>query len=331
MVSYSQHIHSEEVKHSLPPPHTGDEQHHTPQLPPQVFLLDIVRIFHLSPAVGLPRHLEAGGPRSLFNTKHGGIFSLPLGRVGPQAAGGRMLAPLDDQPRGRQQTLARQHGPLQTGQLPGVERGDPGLHGVAHADVLAARQDGPFVQDGREADAGPDVGGQVGDDVCGGAFLDVAEGFAGVVAGVGFGGGRRPAEEGVGVEVAHDGGDDLGADRALGGVVLGDVDGAADEGGERDEVLLGGLVGGGELVPLQGDGGGEVGFRRGDADDFLCCWVAEGAAVEEDLEGAWKPRSGMLVDGTFHSCFFFFLFFFFRRNMEIREGMDRAETHHQPP
>jgi len=87
-----------------------------------------------------------------------------------------------------------------------------------------------------EVCAGPDAGGEVGEDGLGGAALDLAEGVAlaslvgfcllGVMGGV-LG---RPAEEGVGVEVAHYGADDvvagLGVARAGLGFLVFDVIGA---------------------------------------------------------------------------------------------------------
>lgn len=73
---------------------------------------------------------------------------------------------------------------------------------------------------------------------------------------------------------------------AFSGVVGGDVDGAADERGQRDQVLLGRLLGRGDEVPFDGEGRGEVLLRGREADDFLGVGVAEGTGVEVDLEGA---------------------------------------------
>lgn len=96
------------------------------------------------------------------------------------------------------------------------------------------------------------------------------------------------AEQGVGVEVADEGLDCCETDGGRGGgVVGGNIEGAAHEGGEGDEVLFGGLLGRDEVVPFDGEGVGEVRLGEGEADDGFGGRVAEGAGVEVDFEGAW--------------------------------------------
>ncbi len=115
-----------------------------------------------------------------------------------------------------------------------------------------------------ELRAGPDASGQVGEDGLGGLSLDLAErgvlpgrvllGLHGVVDGV-FG---RPAEEGIGVEVAHHGldyevaglGGGGGAGVGVGSFLLEDGVGVGGERGERDVVGFEGLLRGGEEIPF---------------------------------------------------------------------------------
>lgn len=195
-----------------PSPLPSNQQDHTPQLPPQILLLDIVRVLDLAPAPRLPRHLQAHGLRRLFHPK------LLLGLAGRRSRSrslgvGAFLAPLHDQARRGQQALARQRAPLQRGQLKGGEREDPALHHLARAGGLVAREDGGLVEHGHDGDARPDARLQVGHGRGVGLFLPLAERGAVerrvVVAWVGR---RGEAEEGVGVEVAEEGGGDRGAD-----------------------------------------------------------------------------------------------------------------------
>ncbi len=66
-------------------------------------------------------------------------------------------------------------------------------------------------------------------------------------------------------------------------IVFGDVNGAANERRERDEMLLGRLLGGGELVPFDCQGVSEVRLGQRKTDDFLGCWVSKRTSVEVDL------------------------------------------------
>lgn len=109
----------------------------------------------------------------------------------------------------------------------------------------------------------------------------------------------RPTEERVGVEVAQQGGGDGGADGAEGrggggggGVVGGEVVGAADEGGERDEVLFCGLLDGGDEIPFEGESVREEGLGEGEEDGLFGGGVLEGAGVEVDLVGACGRGGG---------------------------------------
>ncbi len=115
-----------------------------------------------------------------------------------------------------------------------------------------------------ELGAGPDAGAQVGEDGLGSLSLDLAErgvlpgrvllGLHGVVDGV-FG---RPAEEGVGVEVAHHGldyevagfGGRGGVGVGVGTFLLEDGVGVRGERGEWDVVVFEGLLRGGEEIPF---------------------------------------------------------------------------------
>jgi len=65
-----------------------------------------------------------------------------------------------------------------------------------------------------------------------------------------------------------------------------DVESAADEAGERDEMLLGRLGGGCEGVPFQSDGKGEIGLRYWQRYNFFGLRMTKGSAVEENLKGS---------------------------------------------
>ena len=122
-----------------------------------------------------------------------------------------------------------------------------------------------------ERRAGPDARGQVGEDGLGRLSLQLAErgGVPGRVLlcrpGVGGGGFGRPAEEGVGVEVAHHGLDDevpgfggggwgvgagAGAGAGMGVFLLEDGIGVGGERGERDVVIFQRLLRRGEEIPF---------------------------------------------------------------------------------
>lgn len=122
-----------------------------------------------------------------------------------------------------------------------------------------------------------------------------------------------PAEQGVGVEVAQEHGDEGVAD---GGVGV-HVEGAADERGQGDEVLFGGVLGGGEEVPFEGEGVGEEGFGEGDGDDCFCYWVAEGTGVEVDLVGACKNKTSQLVKFVLSLSFLFLLWNRLQRTINL--------------
>lgn len=101
---------------------------------------------------------------------------------------------------------------------------------------------------------------------------------------------RRPAQQRVGVEVAQEHRGDAGAHgaegRARGGggcVVGGEIVRAADQGGERDEVLFCCVAGGGYEVPFEGEGVREEGLGQGEEDGFFGGGVFEWAGVEVDL------------------------------------------------
>lgn len=130
----------------------------------------------------------------------------------------------------------------------------------------------------------------------------MTEVLASIVSPIVGAGGRRPAQQRIGVEVAQDGLRDGGADLcgfgdARRGVVVEDVKGAADEAGEGDEVLLRGLLGGGQGVPFEGQRRGEIRLGERHADDGLCVRVSQRASVEIDLQGAcfWGEQKELAI------------------------------------
>lgn len=190
---------------------------------PHILLFDIVSVLDLAPDACLPVHLYARRPGCLLEAKGpavpvrgwlGGAASLVV------VAAGGPLAPLDDEPGGVEEALAREDGALKGGELPAVEALDPGADGLAGRVRVAARHDGVAVEDGADGDAGPGVARQVGDALGGGALLGRAQGFVVVCyyyssSAAAFGR-RGPAEEGVGVEVAEERRGETGPDGGIG-------------------------------------------------------------------------------------------------------------------
>lgn len=130
---------------------------------------------------------------------------------------------------------------------------------------------------------------KVANDLAGRALLELPQ--RGLVRGEGVGLERRPAQQRVGVEVAQEHVGDGGADgreaaAAVLGVVVGDVQGAAHDRRQRDQVALGGLLGRGEEVPLEREGVCQVGLRERHVDYRLGGRVPQRPAVEVDLVGA---------------------------------------------
>ncbi|KAK1731581.1 uncharacterized protein BDZ83DRAFT_646081 [Colletotrichum acutatum] len=223
-----------------------------------------MRILHLAPRPSLPRNLQTQSRSSLLDAK---LPALPtLIAILPN----RTLTPLHDQPCRPQKTLPRQHGPLQPRKLPRVKPHNPPLHNLPHTLRLPLRHDTMPVQHRLNLDPGPNPPRHGAHHGVRRPLLHVAQRFAGVVARVRRARGRRPAEHRVRVEVPHQRVGHVLPDRAVvGGVVGGDVDGAADERRQGDQVLLGRLFGRGDEIPFDGERRGEVLLRGREADDFL--------------------------------------------------------------
>ena len=67
-------------------------------------------------------------------------------------------------------------------------------------------------------------------------------------------------------------------------VGCGDVESSASEAGKRDQVVSCSILSRSQEVPFEGEGGGEVGFRNGDSDDFFGNGVSQRSGIEEDLK-----------------------------------------------
>lgn len=234
-----------------------------------------MRVLDLSPGANLPPDLEAGGLGGLLDAK----LSLGSGL----ARVGQTLGPLVEQTCGNQDALAGQDGALEAGELVGGQGGDPAADDVLCVVGLVDGHDAVGVEDGLDVDAGPDSAGQVGDDAGGDLLLQLAQGLA-VLADVVEDGCGGPAEQGVGGEVAHAQLDNGVADAGVAaGVGEDNVVGAGGERGHGDVVGLEGLLDADEEVPLEGNGGGELGLGQGHGERLLVRG-ADGAAVKEDLE-----------------------------------------------
>lgn len=179
------------------------------ELPPEIFLFHIVRVFHFAPPSRLPRHFQTARRRRLFDAEALGLLRPGVTATTAQSPAHvcKTLAPLAKQPRADAQTLAREHRPFEAHELPRAQPGQPAADDVARLRRLLRGDDGAAVEARVEVDAGPDARCQVGNDGFGGVDLQRAQRRQGRVCV--FWRRRRPAEEGVGVEVREEGLDDV--------------------------------------------------------------------------------------------------------------------------
>lgn len=198
-----------------------NQHHHAAQLPAQILPIHIMGILHLAPHARLPTDLHAASLRRLLNPESvsSSIFlSISSNVAAILVQRSKPLTPLHHQADRHQQTLTGQHAALQRRQLIRRQARHPAPDDLPRHLGLLARHDARLVQHGVQLRAGPDARGQIREDGEGGAALQVAEGVAGaggVVLGLGGGvvgvGWGRPAEEGVRVEVAEQGLQDVGS------------------------------------------------------------------------------------------------------------------------
>lgn len=227
-------------------------------------------ILNLSPVGRLPVNLNrdsAGGRLGVeLGWSEGASVFLRNGHKDTSVA----LAPLDNQTGSGEKRLASEGGALETGQLPGIEVPDPALNDLAGARGLLAGNDGGFVENRHDGQAGPDAAGEVHDGSAGRFLLQLAERVSlvvelGEVASLvllGVRWGRGPAEERVGVEVVQQAFRYFGADGGHGcgvsGVIGSNVESTADQRGKGDQVLPGSVLGARERVPFHGEGVGQA-------------------------------------------------------------------------
>jgi len=134
------------------------KQHDTPQLPPQIFPLYIMRVLYLSPLLDLVQSLQCRSLGRLLYPKsirwRGSVFTqMP-----------KLLTPFYNQPRSHQQRLRRQYTPLECSKFERRQPVDPAADDFARELWLRCGHDGILGQDWNNVNAGEDVRVEEGDD-----------------------------------------------------------------------------------------------------------------------------------------------------------------------
>lgn len=257
----------------------ADQEDGAPQLSPQILLLDVVRVFHLAPLARLPADLQARRLGRFLDAEAARVRSAPRLR--------KRFAPVVDQSDAHQQALGRQHRALQAGELEGGEPRQPSAYHLLRHLGLCDGQDAVGLEDGLDLDARPDVGGEVGDDGRGCLHLQLPQRLA-VAQGVVHDLLGRPAQQRVGVEVAHEQREHVVPDVGLAfGVGPLDVQRAGRERRHGYVVRLGGLLRAEQEVPLERNRRRELVLRRRDR-EYVLVGRAHRPAVEVNLQAVCK-------------------------------------------
>ena len=183
-------------------------------------------IFNLAPLLRLMHHLQARSLSRMLNPK-------PLAARFPRS--GKHLSPLCHHPGRHEQTLGSQNSTLQTCELERRQALHPALNHLARGLRLRDGDDAIRRKDGVDLAAREDMRLQVADDGLRDFALAFAQRLAGLVHRVVDVLLGRPAQEGVGRQVAHGHCDNGLADIFLScGILSHDIHGSRGAGGQRD-------------------------------------------------------------------------------------------------
>ncbi len=122
-----------------------NKQHHTTQLPPQILLLHIMRILHLTPHARLPSDLCTTRLSRLLNPKPPLPYATTAKALSIVLQMSELLTPLHHQPRRHKQALTRQRPPLQRRKLIRRQARDPAADDTLRHLGLLLGHDGGLV------------------------------------------------------------------------------------------------------------------------------------------------------------------------------------------